>query len=677
MNTFIRLRFPTILLATFFSLMEMQGSTADATITRVLPPPGVKIADADREKLKKSLADFERELADVKKKSNDVLANVLPDAEIYYKAARLALDLDEFAKPEQAAEALKHLQTGRDRLKEIVTSKGKPSWSSAHGLVVRGYRSKLDDSVQPYGLLIPDKLDLNKPSPLYVWLHGRNDKGTDLAFLTEQEKSKGQITPDDAMVLHVFGRYCNAFKFAGEIDIFEAMASVKSRYKIDDRKIILIGFSMGGAGCWHLAAHYPGVWAAACPGAGFVDVKRYQNLSGDKLPPAIEQTLWGWYDVPDYARNMFNYPVIAYSGELDKQKASADIMEEVFKSHGQKLERIIGPKVEHKYEPNALKEIHKRLHDIAAKGLETNPPQVTLQTKTLRYATSFWVTATGLDEHYRDARIDAKLDGATKITLTTTNVRELKLNSPWGDKTNFKGVSISMDGQTLAANSATGATASGVPLNKSAKQISLQKSADGRWGFANDSADGLRKVPGLQGPIDDAFMERFLVVTPSGKSSHPKMQAFVEAELAHFQRRWQEMFRGQVLLKKDTDVTSDDLKNCNLIVWGDPESNQFLAKVIKQLPLTWDDKNVTMAGKSYAAETHVPAMIYPNPLSPTKYIVVNSGITFREGHDKTNSLQTPKLPDWAVIDVTQPPDDKTPGKIVAADFFDEQWQVKK
>jgi len=40
----------------------------------------------------------------------------------------------------------------------------------------------------------------------------------------------------------------------------------------------------------------------------------------------------------------------------------------------------------------------------------------------------------------------------------------------------------------------------------------------------------------------------------------------------------------------------------------------------------------------------------------------------------TNSLQTPKLPDWAIVDTTVPPDDKFPGKIVDAGFFDEQWR---
>jgi hypothetical protein len=79
---------------------------------------------------------------------------------------------------------------------------------------------------------------------------------------------------------------------------------------------------------------------------------------------------------------------------------------------------------------------------------------------------------------------------------------------------------------------------------------------------------------------------------------------------------------------------------------------------------------------SFDAAYHVPLLIYPNPLSPDHYVVLNSGCTHREGHDHTNSLQNPKLPDWAVIDVRTPPSATAPGKIVAADFFDEAWQLK-
>jgi hypothetical protein len=69
------------------------------------------------------------------------------------------------------------------------------------------------------------------------------------------------------------------------------------------------------------------------------------------------------------------------------------------------------------------------------------------------------------------------------------------------------------------------------------------------------------------------------------------------------------------------------------------------------------------------------AFLEPEPSFP-RYLVVNSGPTFREGHDRTNSQQTPKLPDWAVIDVRTPPDAYQPGKVVAAGFFDAQWRLE-
>jgi hypothetical protein len=177
----------------------------------------------------------------------------------------------------------------------------------------------------------------------------------------------------------------------------------------------------------------------------------------------------------------------------------------------------------------------------------------------------------------------------------------------------------------------------------------------------------------LQGPIDDVFYEPFLVVAPSGTSPHPHVEAWVRAELAHFQDRWRRLFRGDLRLKLDRDVTADDLQKYSLILWGDPASNELIGRALPQLPLQWNEASLTMGKQSFAAETHVPCLIYPNPLG-RGYVVLNSGPTFRESHDRTNSQQTPKLPDWAAIDLSQPPDAVQPGRIAAAGFFDEQWQ---
>ena len=82
-------------------------------------------------------------------------------------------------------------------------------------------------------------------------------------------------------------------------------------------------------------------WCALHTGAGFVDVKRFMRMTPETLPPAYIQTLWGQYDVPDYVRNLFNIPVLAYSGEVDGQKMAADIMAESFQAEGQTLKHLI------------------------------------------------------------------------------------------------------------------------------------------------------------------------------------------------------------------------------------------------------------------------------------------------------------------------------------------------
>ena len=69
-------------------------------------------------------------------------------------------------------------------------------------------------------------------------------------------------------------------------------------------------------------------------------------------------------------------------------------------------------------------------------------------------------------------------------------------------------------------------------------------------------------------------------------------------------------------------------------------------------------------------------MVYPNPLNREKYVVLNSGLTYREYDDLNNARQVPKLPDWAILDITMPPNGRYAGKTVQADFFTEEWTLK-
>jgi hypothetical protein len=98
-----------------------------------------------------------------------------------------------------------------------------------------------------------------------------------------------------------------------------------------------------------------------------------------------------------------------------------------------------------------------------------------------------------------------------------------------------------------------------------------------------------------------------------------------------------------------------------------------LAKIAAKLPVTWDKGFVRVGGKQYGADHHVPVLIYPNPLNPKRYVVLNSGFTFREYDYLNNARQVPKLPDFAVVDVDVPVSPRAPGGTVAAGFFTEEW----
>ena len=94
--------------------------------------------------------------------------------------------------------------------------------------------------------------------------------------------------------------------------MFEAIAAVKKRFKIDDKRIMLRGFSQGGEGGWHVALHHPDVFAAAEIGAGTWSRRAEQDLKPWQRPP-----LEIWEDMEKYALNIFNLPLAGHDGDMD------------------------------------------------------------------------------------------------------------------------------------------------------------------------------------------------------------------------------------------------------------------------------------------------------------------------------------------------------------------------
>jgi hypothetical protein len=119
------------------------------------------------------------------------------------------------------------------------------------------------------------------------------------------------------------------------------------------------------------------------------------------------------------------------------------------------------------------------------------------------------------------------------------------------------------------------------------ERIPFFKKRAGKWELLPDEdrkLDSLTKHRGLEGPIDDAFTyQNLLIVEPTGKSRNPQAQAWVDFELAHFRDRWRSLMRGELPIKKDTEVTDADLEQAgSVVLWGDPDSNRLMSRLLEK-----------------------------------------------------------------------------------------------
>ncbi len=99
----------------------------------------------------------------------------------------------------------------------------------------------------------------------------------------------------------------------------------------------------------------------------------------------------------------------------------------------------------------------------------------------------------------------------------------------------------------------------------------------------------------------------------------------------------------------------------------------MIAKTIGKLPVHWTRDTVTLGeGKFRGAETF-PALVYPSPLNPSHYIVLNTGLTI-DDREYRGDYGMPRLGDFAILKVK---DGADVGEVAYAGLFDEDWQIRQ
>jgi predicted peptidase len=141
---------------------------------------------------------------------------------------------------------------------------------------------RADEPAIHYALSIPRSYSPSRPVPLILALHfgvGGGDAagaGGDVVQILIgpgfAELGAIIVAPDSVM-----GDWSSP---ENEKAVNALLDMVQARYSIDKKKVVVTGFSMGGAGSWHFAEKFPERFSAAIPVAG----RPPASASGWRLP---------------------------------------------------------------------------------------------------------------------------------------------------------------------------------------------------------------------------------------------------------------------------------------------------------------------------------------------------------------------------------------------------------
>jgi len=547
---------------------------------------------------------------------------------------------------------------------------------------VLGHRSPVDRSAQPYAVILPKNFDPNATEAyrLYVHLHGCNPWFTETAFIawnTSQKHSRDGQTIE----IQPYGRMNCGYEWAGETDVFEAIHDISRRYNIDPDRVVLGGFSMGGAGTWRIGLQNPTPFASLAPlgsyvRAGKIPRAKYSHpLKND--PPraeAIRENLDRLKSVTALAGNAHGIPIMMGVGAEDKFLADHEEMKAALEKAGVKPRSYIVPGAGHK---GGAIQTQDWQTFLVSHWRKPEPKEIRFATASLRHAERAWVRIEGMKRHYSLAAVHAIADpDVPSIEIKTDGVTRLSLRP--GEKLipRDKTLAVSIDGYELSV------------LGSPWKEMAFESAYGGRWKVAGyDFA--LRKRPGLQGPIDDAFARPFLCVRPTGQPWNPDVSRWAEQMIDGLEEYWQRHYRGDLPIRDDVAITKEDRKNYNLVLFGDGSSNRLIAEFLERLetkrkaspetlPFSWDKEKIVFGKKTFSSASHMPTLIYPGAFPSTNYVVINGA----PNGAAIDGNPLPPLGDFAIL---EPPsqeesaeENKETGeekkiKQVYGGFFEEDW----
>ncbi|GEM_PF-3744544 len=577
--------------------------------------------------------------------TKDLLSKpVVPNA--YVRLENLDKFWDEAARTEQGAN---HFMARACEAEEIAAELERDGdyFFRKTGSFVRAYRSEDDGICQPYHIDVPADYGGVEKYPLIVYLHGSapgvtKDKWMDWA-LYYGHKKPGLRTGVLEKFIQVspYGRGNSSYEGLGEKDVLEVIKDVSKNYSIDENRIYIKGHSMGAKGAVMLGMHYPGLFAGGAYMSGYSGSWRKNKTE------EIENQLYETHAPVLWLENGMHLPSMFVHGKADTtiNYKESIIMHEKMQALGYDSQIKLYPKVGHMGFP---KELGGEIAEFFLKYKKENwPKTLVFTTNTLNYNSSFWFELCGFQKIGQFARVKAVVEGNT-IDLELSNVEDFKITVSEALVDMKKEIKVRINGTSVIEK-----------VLPESKVIRFKELNDSWNQVLEAEAPGLIKKKGLCGPFEDAFSNGFIIVY--GTAGNEKTVNANRTAALEMQKTVKARYDGDYFVFADAEIGREQIENYNLILFGNPDSNLITAKINDRLPVKMSGGELFFGDKVIKGGNAFARYVYPNPLNPGKYVVLNLNTV--PGNMK--APESIRFPDYQI----------TSDETVISGYFGKNWEI--
>jgi hypothetical protein len=203
----------------------------------------------------------------------------------------------------------------------------------------------------------------------------------------------------------------------------------------------------------------------------------------------------------------------------------------------------------------------------------------------------------------------------------------------------------------------------------------FRRNNEGDWKLG-DLDLSKEKRHGCSGPLADLFFDNTILVT--GTTGEDAETTFNRAVAGHQARLYRDrnggVHRGGIMGQNDVelpviydeDLSEDQLRQSNLILYGTFESNSVMKQFAGKLPVEFDGKVIRIGGKTYAGDQTTVFAILPHPENPNRYVAIHGGVTV-DAISYGSHIDMGLLPDYIIY---------SGGKTLDWGFWGNDWKAQ-